>query len=282
MDGLKGFISRKRDIIAFIMLLLISLIALAAQSWSVDGISKKYGYMMISSIQKGFSQAGLGFRDAFHSIGELREIRREYEQLQDQLAEYRSLERKLVDLRNENAQLKSLLSFSGELDHESIPARIIAKEPGSLFTGFTIDKGSADGIEMNSAVISFSEGFTCLVGKIVAVSRRTSKILPLTDHSCYVAARMQESRYEGLINGNGNISDTVIMEYVKKQAKTEIDFADLVITSGLRSIYPPDLYIGRVAEIKAPEWETSLTLEVTPLIDFSRLEYVFILEKGEK
>jgi len=277
MDGIKGFLSRHRNIITLIVLLTFSLTALATQSMYVSTATKRVGYSVLSSIQHGFARIGMFFGDAFSSIGELKEIRTEYEVLQEKLVEYRSMERKLIDMRRENEQLRELIGFSEQIEFTHIPARIIAKEPGSLFSGFTINKGLSEGVREDSAVIAYSEGFTCLVGKIMEISSHTAKVLPMTDHSSYVAARMMESRYEGLVNGKGTVSGLAEMEYVKKQAKDEIEFGDLVITSGLRSIYPENIYIGRVIEINAPEWETSLTLEIRPLVDFAKLEYVFVL-----
>ncbi len=49
----------------------------------------------------------------------------------------------------------------------------------------------------------------------------------------------------------------------------------------MQSIYPAGLFIGRIREITNPEWQTSLVLGIEPVIDFSKIEYVFILT-GEK
>ncbi|MGC9312468.1 MAG: rod shape-determining protein MreC [Sediminispirochaetaceae bacterium] len=281
MDGVKGFLSRYRNIITLIALLSFSLTALATQSLSVSTATRRVGYSVLSSFQHGFARIGMFFGDAFSSIGELKEIRSEYEVLQEKLVEYRSMERKLIDMRRENEQLRELIGFSEEIEFAHVPARIIAKEPGSLFSGFTINKGLNEGVREDTSVIAYSEGFTCLVGKVMEVTSHNAKVLPMTDHSSYVAARMMESRYEGLVNGKGTVAGLVKMEYVKKQAKDEIEFGDLVITSGLRSIYPENIYIGRVVEINAPEWETSLTLEIRPLVDFTKLEYVFVLVEDD-
>jgi rod shape-determining protein MreC len=88
---------------------------------------------------------------------------------------------------------------------------------------------------------------------------------------------MRDSRYEGLIRGGSPEAGKLEMRYVKKEAKGVIRYGSLVITSGNNSIYPPDLYVGRVKTVEAPEWETSLTLTITPIVDFARMEYVFVL-----
>lgn len=277
MEGLREFFSRHKNGLVFALLLVISLGALATQSHTVSTSSKEFGYSVFSSFQYGFARVSLFFEDLFQSIGELRKIREEYEALQNKLNDYSIMERKIIDLRQQNEQLRNLLDFSEKVEYRHIAARIVAKESGPLFNGFTINRGSSNGVVSDTAVIAHADGLSCLVGKITEVTRNTSKVLPITDSGCYVAVRMRDSRYEGLMNGMGPDSRTLEMRYVKKQARDEINYGDLVITSGLRSIYPEDIYIGRIIEIEAPEWESSLTLEVQPLVDFANVEYVVVL-----
>ena len=70
------------------------------------------------------------------------------------------------------------------------------------------------------------------------------------------------------------------MTSIPKSARSALRVGDLVVTSGLSSIYPPDIYIGRVTSIGSKPWETSLSVDIEPVADFSRLEYVFVLGAG--
>ncbi len=68
------------------------------------------------------------------------------------------------------------------------------------------------------------------------------------------------------------------MRYVKKLAKDSIEYGDLVVTAGLGGLYPKGVNIGRIRDIRVRGYETSLVLEIEPVIDFGRLEYVFIIQ----
>jgi rod shape-determining protein MreC len=111
----------------------------------------------------------------------------------------------------------------------------------------------------------------------VAVGPGSSQILPLYDPQCLVSARLERSRNEGLVLGQGKDRENVLMRYVKKIAKDNIEYGDLVVTAGLGGLYPKGVNIGRIRDIRARGYETSLELEVEPIIDFDRLEYVYIL-----
>jgi rod shape-determining protein MreC len=67
------------------------------------------------------------------------------------------------------------------------------------------------------------------------------------------------------------------MNYVKKIAKNKVTYGDLVVTSGLGGLYPKGINVGRIRDITAPTYQTSLVLQVQPIIDFDRLEYLFLL-----
>jgi rod shape-determining protein MreC len=92
-----------------------------------------------------------------------------------------------------------------------------------------------------------------------------------------VSARLDSTRDEGLVQGEGKDRGTVVMSYVKKIAKEKIAYGDLVVTSGLGGLYPRGINVGRIRLITARPYETSLELQIEPIIDFDRLEYLFCI-----
>jgi rod shape-determining protein MreC len=71
------------------------------------------------------------------------------------------------------------------------------------------------------------------------------------------------------------------MNYVSMLNAQDIQIGDMVVTSGLDSIYPPDIAIGRVKEIRTPKYGSSSLILLEPALDFSKIEYLFILDKTE-
>lgn len=80
------------------------------------------------------------------------------------------------------------------------------------------------------------------------------------------------------MGGTGSIDDPLVMRFVKKRAKDEVQFGDLVSTTGYESIYPPDIAVGRVTKIHVLEYQTSIEIDLDPVLDFSRVEYVFAIK----
>jgi rod shape-determining protein MreC len=71
------------------------------------------------------------------------------------------------------------------------------------------------------------------------------------------------------------------MRFIPKRARDEIGRGDMIVTSGMGGVYPPDINIGRISGISYHEYEISMEAELDPLVDFSRLEYVFVIEEKD-
>ena len=240
------------------ILLAASLLCLTVSTRSLEGVPESLGLTIFGFFQRGFSAVGGFVSDTVASIAELRGLRDNYRELSAKLERYTNMERGIADLREENKRLKEQLGFSQEIAYQRIAARIVAKDPENLYSTITIDKGFGDGIRKNMPVIAFQDGMEGLVGRVVEVGRGTSKIVPLYDSKSFVAARLSGgSRTEGLVGGQGSPDDPLLMRFVKKQAKDEIQFGDLVVTTGYESVYPPEVAVGRVKKVRVLDYQTS-------------------------
>ncbi|MCL2704893.1 MAG: rod shape-determining protein MreC [Spirochaetaceae bacterium] len=271
----------KKSTLLFILFLLINSVLMISNDKSKGSLKiSEIGFSFLSLFQKGFSYTSDFLTETANSISELRKVKIEYSKVLERILEYESLEKDYLDLKRENNELRSQLMFSSTVKTEKIPAQIIGQDPGIFYNTITIDKGSKHGISMNMAVVAFQDGFQGLVGRVIETGYSSSKILPIYDKKFSVAARLQNLRNEGIVNGTGNNSSLITMSYVNKNASDKIGYGDIVITSGMSSIYPSGIYIGRVRSVGAREYEPSLELELEPAIDFSKLEYVFVLKEG--
>ena len=213
------------------------------------------------------------------SVQELAELRSEYVRLLESVARYERLERSAAEINQENIRLKEQLGFSQGLNYRHIPAKLIGRDPDNLYSALVINKGSHAGVARDMAVIAWQGGSQALVGKVIQTRTFESLVMPLYDSSLLVASRFAASRYEGIVEGQGNPDMPLRMRFIPKRAREEIGRGDIIVTSGMGGVYPPDINIGRISAISYHEYEISMEAELEPLIDFSRLEYVFVIEE---
>lgn len=177
------------------------------------------------------------------------------------------------DLLREQAQetgrLRALLDFKAAYPGTLCACRVVRELGHRMGGGIILDKGKASGLERNMAVIS-PEG---LVGRVIKVARDVCLVKRLIDPGYRVSARTQRARATGILGTQ--TAGATIMEWVSPNA--DIAVGDTVITSGLGSVTPKGILLGSVAGIEEKPERFSLSLEVEPFVDFSRLEEVFVI-----
>lgn len=269
--------SSRRTAITTIILVIVGLTMIGVSGSAIGFNPERIVRGVLSGGQRFFASIGRTVSGTVRSVGELRQLREDYEGLLEELERYQRLEGNIEALAAENARLREQLGFVARSENPLLAARVIAKESGSLFSSFTINRGRRHGVRTDQALIAFIGGREGLVGRVAEVSGGTAVIIPVFAPGSYVAARLERSRYEGLLQGTGDENDPLVMRYVPRRGRNEIRYDDLIATSGLESMYPADLPVGRVTRVTAPSYETSLRISVEPVVDFSRLEYVFVL-----
>jgi rod shape-determining protein MreC len=260
------------------LLMAVSLIILVISTRSLAGFPERIGLSILSFLQRGFDGAGQFVSDTVNSIAELRKLEESHSELLRRVETLGNLERSYTDLKRENDRLKEQLGFMSAARYSSVSAKIIARDPENLYSTFVLNKGAIQGISKNQAVVAYQAGVEGLVGRVVEVGRNSCVVAPIYDTTAFVAVKLERSRYDGLAVGAGTSEAPIIIRYIKKRAKDEIQYGDLVVTSGMQSLYPPGISIGRVTKLKDLDYLTSLELEMEPIIDFGRIEYVFIIK----
>jgi len=280
MLGPSGFVQKHRTGASFVSLLLACVLLILFSNRNVVIQPKKVGQSLFGLFQVGFHSVSSWLRDTGNSIGELQRLREELDSARERLAEYERVSRDLAELRRENDALRAQLGFAQTIPYQYLPARVVARDPGNLFATLVIDRGSHQGVQAGMTVVAFQRGLQGLVGKVVMVGLVTSTVQPVTDPEAFVAARLATTRFDGLVSGSRAKPGSLVMSYVRKLALGEVQYGELVATSGMGRLYPEGIHIGRVREMSAKGYEASLELEVEPIVDLSRLEHVFVLKTG--
>jgi rod shape-determining protein MreC len=173
------------------------------------------------------------------------------------------------EMRIENKRLTELLGFKSHRSDTVVAARIIGKGTSNWARSILIDKGTQEGVRLNQAVIC-PQG---AVGTVVDASLHNATVMLLLDKNAQVAGMVQRTRDKGVFQGNTH--DFSSLHYLSKNA--QILAGDLVITSGQESRFPHGILLGVV---RAVQWDrTGLykIAEVTPAVDFYKLEEVLIV-----
>ena len=275
MRNLKNFFSKNTTLIIFTLLIIITIFIM-----TIDYHGKTYlnwlesiGLKLFSPINRGVTLVADNTKNYLKAIAEFKRMEAENKELKEKIEityqENTILKEKLLAYD----RLKKLLELKETFVYEMIPSLVISREPGNWFNSIIIDKGMNDGVEKNMAVAT-SRG---LVGRVVSVDSRTAKILLILDQRSAVGGMIQRSRDIGVVKGSE--SNYCYIEYLSNDADVKIN--DAVITSGLGSIFPKGLIIGKIVGIKKESHDLFQKVIVRPEVDFTKLEEVFVVKISE-
>lgn len=262
-----------------LLILGIALAAITSGRTTNLGIRSTLG-STAGSIQRVFAGIGNGVSSTVRSVGELRRLREDYEAVISRMETFQRLQGTVEELEDENRRLREQLGFAARVESPVVAAEVIAKESGPLFRSLTINRGSRHGVRPQQAVVAYVAGRAGLIGRTISVTSGTATVLPVYAAESFVAARLQEPRHDGIVEGTGREGTAIQMAYVPRSARNEIRYGDIVVTSGLNSVFPPEIPIGRISGVESPAYTSTLVMEIDPIVDFSRIEYVFVYTEG--
>lgn len=220
-------------------------------------------------------------------VGRIREdfksldlLAQENRSMKRELAKLRTENDRLREMARENDKLKEILGFVQNSSFELVPARVIARDASNWWQGLLLDKGWRDkrAIESNMPVITEAG----LVGKITTVAENQCRMVLIIDENCKVSSVIQDSREQGIVMGVREASEaTPVLKMTFISRKADLVPGQLIVTSGLGGVFPPNIIIGSVVETRTANRAGALGLYreafIKPSVDLSNLENVFIV-----
>ncbi len=176
----------------------------------------------------------------------------------------------LHETQHENERLRKYMDFQQKNQFESVVAQVIAKDVSQEFRAIRINRGSSSGIEVNQAVLT-DEG---IVGRVLRVTPTTADIVTILDLLSAVDATVERSRARGIVEGY-----TEQLCQLRYALRTDdIQPGDVLVTSGLGGLFPKGVQVGTVSKVRRKSFGISQEVEVTPNVDFSKLEEVMVIK----
>lgn len=174
------------------------------------------------------------------------------------------------EVARENERLRQMVEFNNPLEGKKVVAQVIAQDVSPEFRMIRINKGHKQGVESGMAVIAL-EG---VVGRVIRVGQSFSDVLSLQDSSSAIDGLIQRNRVRGVVEGLGG--SQLAMKYLRRT--DDVQEGDLIVSSGIGGLFPKGLTIGKVTSVKKKNFGITQTVEVSPSVDFNRLEEVTVID----
>lgn len=265
----------KFKILVGIAVFLAAIMAYAGANGRLTAAPQEILSVAVAPFQRAAAAVSNGVSSLWEKYTNIDAILEENEKLTTENAELRG---QMVDydkLKAENEAYKALTNIQEQhLEMSYVSSFVIGRDPLDSFYGFTLDKGSLDGVEANDAITS-DEGY--LLGVVTEVDLTSCKVMTILHPSFNAAGVVSRTRDNGIITGSADYAaeGLCILSNLSRSTLTKAN--DQVITTGLGGVFPPDVLVGVVQEL-VPEASGKSTIAVIkPGADPRTVKHVFII-----
>lgn len=177
-------------------------------------------------------------------------------------AQVLELQERLVEVENQNQVLRNIVGITSTSKSVGVIAPVIGRSPDQWWHQIILGRGQAEGITVNSIVMSQGG----LVGRVIQVGSTTSRVLLLSDPASRVGVVVSRSRAMGFLRGQG--SNRALLTFFEKVP--DVKPGDVISTSTYSQLFPSSLPIGQIESVDytkspAPEAVIALTAPVNYL-----------------
>lgn len=219
------------------------------------------GETPLASVRQGMAPFWLAMSSAFQPAAES----------QIQMAELKERDRRMRQLVDENKALRRATKSKAPawVSWPSLPARVVARAPGSWSERLVVDAGRSQGVVPGMAAVS-DRG---LVGRVQSVADANSQVSLVSSTDNEMGGRVQRTKSAGVIR-QGEDGD---LEMRFLNPGDGIKKGDLVVTSGLDGLYPAGIPVAKVESVYRPNNEVAMAARLAPLPDMDSLEGVLLV-----
>jgi rod shape-determining protein MreC len=229
-------------------------------------------------VQRLLIKASQSLKEGVDTVRGFGGLLEENSRLSEEVIYLQAKQVELDHLEQENRHLQDQLEFYSRRKHTLIPCQVTARTISGWWQSIRLDKGRVQGIEANRAVIS-SDG---LVGRTADVSSNTADVLLVSDPACKVSARVSRTGSFGLVTGRGvNAQGYPVarMQFIHKDAPVQT--GDAVMTSGLGGVFPKNILIGYIDEVRTEETGLYQIADIIPKAVTELMDIVFVAAEEE-
>lgn len=158
--------------------------------------------------------------------------------------------------------------------YRTISAKVVSNSVDKKDNLITINKGSADGIKKDMAVVSGCG----IVGIVYLVGTHYSVVIPVLSSQSSISCKLKDSEYFGYLHWEGGFCDIAYLDDVPRHAKVSVNTE--IITSGYSAVFPANISVGKVRKVTNSPDGVSYRLEVLLNTDFANLRDVCVIDNS--
>lgn len=233
---------------------------------------------IVGPIQSSAKSLGQSVRNISDNLSRIASRDEEFEALKQENEELKFKLSQTNDLRRRATTIDQILKLVPPQSYRVIPAQVIAiGNSGDYRWTITIDAGKADGITLNSTVVSG----TGLVGSVIQVSDNFAVASLIIDPNVKVGVRLAGSAEIGYLSGTGDLNELKLQLF---DPYARMPLGATIVSWGSETGKPfmPGLPIGRITSVDGSLGQLNRVGYVLPSVDVSNLDIVGVVVSAKR
>ncbi len=265
---------RSRFSLFILLLLSVTLLTLDARDFGPVERLKDGLAAVVSPVRSLGDTAFSPIGNAWENFSNSDDLEAENERLRQELETLRAAQIDDAGAAERLEALETELGLRRTLEYDTVVAEVIA-ESISNFDQLVleINRGSSDGLVDGMPVVTTGG----LIGKVEDTGTRTARVRLMTDTQMQIGVLIVGPDEPGIMAGQGE-DELPIIGNGTIPIRVDVNVGDVVVTlGGSRSLYPPGLPIGTVAQVDVDQGSLEQTLLVEPSASLDRVEFVTVV-----
>jgi len=205
------------------------------------------------------------------------ELNTELDTLRKQVADLEAQLRESGEAARENQQLRQLLRLQEKhQDFVFESARVTQRSTTNWESTFTLSKGSSAGVQTGNCVISETGA---LVGVVEEVGLNYCRVSTVINTDIEMGGICVRTDCAGILEGDFALMSQGRLKLSYLPDDAQLRPGDQILTSGQGDIYPPDLVVGRVEELRSDPSGMMRYAVLKPQARLDSLVEVFIIKE---
>lgn len=279
-----SFFFRFRNALVLIVIVLMQVVGLAVQvQRPVEGVTpgsapdsrkvtllRRWTVALVTPVERLTHGTSLHTRGVWDNYIDLRHTRQENAELKQEITRLREEQAAFAEDAAQGRRLQAVLGFQQQYIAKTVAAQVIGTSGTDRSHVLYIDKGLADGLKPNQAVIT-PYG---VVGKLRDVFPHTAQLLLINDASSGAGVLLESTRIRGIIKGSPDgqveINNLLPDERIKP--------GEQVVTSGGDQVFPRGLPVGTIQSVAPdPQHQPYAAITIKPAANLNQLEEVLVI-----
>lgn len=258
---------------ALTVICILLIIVTSIKDGIMEPLRTGVGYVLVP-LQTGVNAVGKGIYTELRDYSMLKDALAENERMKEEIARLTEENNRLLAGQFELDRLRELYQLDQTyMQYEKIGARIIAKDSGDWFQVFRVNKGFADGVEVDDNVMAGGG----LVGIVTDVGANYATVRSIIDDSSWVSAMTIQSGDKCIVAGDLTLFQEGRLRITNITKDGDVKDGDQIITSDISSKFLPGILIGYAADITVDPKRLTKSGYLIPVADFDNLQEVLII-----